>query len=251
MKLICSIATGLALFTFTSAASVSNEIKFIEKFVFAKDRESVLRDLIPGTDDYYFYHALHWQHTGQRESYSQTLEQWAERHPVSNRRDVLRNRQALLDYERDPEGTLAYLKEALKVRFDHQRDRREDDPQLPNQLAAERITIEAFAKRALIGHDSLGRVNDAGLALLVRSGVQLTSGQRRDLLQRVSRPDFPKLVDLILAELQTKESGGWGSLPIHRQLLKAQMDRLLSKAKDPEDKRRFCSGLHQTPDAGR
>jgi len=40
-----------------------NEIGFIEKFALAPDRAKVLSELVPGTEDYYFFHALHYQNT--------------------------------------------------------------------------------------------------------------------------------------------------------------------------------------------
>ena len=61
----------------------ANEIGFVEKYALAADREEVLRQLIPGTEDFYFYHALHWQNTGRRDSFREVLGQWAERTPDS------------------------------------------------------------------------------------------------------------------------------------------------------------------------
>ena len=42
-------------------------ISWMEKFALADDREQMLSELIPGSDDYYFYHCLHYQTTGQLE----------------------------------------------------------------------------------------------------------------------------------------------------------------------------------------
>ena len=35
------------------------EIDFVEDFVLAKDRAAVLKQLVPGTEEFSYYHALH------------------------------------------------------------------------------------------------------------------------------------------------------------------------------------------------
>ncbi|HAO96515.1 MAG TPA: hypothetical protein DCQ96_10685, partial [Verrucomicrobiales bacterium] len=55
------------------------EIGFIEDFALAADREEALQQLIPGTEDYYYYHALHYQYTGQDRQLAETLTQWKKR----------------------------------------------------------------------------------------------------------------------------------------------------------------------------
>ena len=52
------------LFLLYGGVAVSGEIGFIEKFSLAEDRTVPLDELVPGTEDYYFYHCLHYQHTG-------------------------------------------------------------------------------------------------------------------------------------------------------------------------------------------
>ena len=37
-----------------------NEIGFVEKFALGADREKVLGELIPGSEEFYFFHALHY-----------------------------------------------------------------------------------------------------------------------------------------------------------------------------------------------
>ena len=54
----------LAAATLLCSASYAGQIGFEEDFAFAKDRTAVLQQLIPGTEDYYFYTCLHLQNTG-------------------------------------------------------------------------------------------------------------------------------------------------------------------------------------------
>src|SRR5436190_10203141 len=95
---------------------------FLEKFALAADRTAILKELIPGTDDYYYYHALHYQVQGQAKELNAILTEWEAKFKDANaRREVIKTRKLLLDYGSDPAGTLTKLKERLKLTFDHQR----------------------------------------------------------------------------------------------------------------------------------
>ena len=48
----------------SSSAFGENEIGFIDTFSLADDRSKSLEELIPGTDDYDYYHCLHNQNNG-------------------------------------------------------------------------------------------------------------------------------------------------------------------------------------------
>ena len=61
MKRLATIFTALAV----SAVSSAGEIGYIEDFSLADDRSVPLGQLIPGTEDYFYYHALHLQNNGQ------------------------------------------------------------------------------------------------------------------------------------------------------------------------------------------
>jgi len=62
-------------------AQGQTEIGFVERFALATDRERVLEQLVPGTEDFYYYHALHYQLTAQNAKLQETLKQWAARLP--------------------------------------------------------------------------------------------------------------------------------------------------------------------------
>ena len=57
-KLVLGVFLCLAAWQ-TQAA----EIDYLEDFALAKDRAIPLQQLIPGTEDYYYYHCLHFQNT--------------------------------------------------------------------------------------------------------------------------------------------------------------------------------------------
>ena len=222
-------AVALVLcFPFTGPVRVraANEVGFVEKYALAADREEALRQLIPGTEDFYFYHALHWQNAGRRDSFREVLGQWAERTPDSAARRALEARQALLDYGADPEATLGFLKAKLGLALQHQREVPNEKPDLPVALEGELISESRFLALATQGVDHLDQMNEPAVARLVAAGHAFTSAQRRAALARLSHPDVAGLVALIAADLATPESRGFGEFPIHGALTLAQLDEL-------------------------
>ncbi len=220
----------LLVLPFTAVAAAAQEIGYIETFSLADDREAALRELVPGTDDFFFYTALHAQNTGQRERFQRTLDAWARARNgqvVPAARELL-NRQALLDYGRDPQATLKYLREQLRLNFSHTRRTPEQRADLPTRLDPARIAFDTVAAERLKNSPrSLEPFSDVGLFRL--AGRELTPEQRRDFLRRATRPDIPGLVDMILADLAVQDSPPFGHLPIHRQLTLAQLDDLAQK----------------------
>ena len=105
-----------------SRAAANDVIGFVEAFALAEDRSEVLQQLIPGTEEYYFYHALHYQNTDQRDKLRDVLDRWTKRTKSSGLRDLIQRRERLLAYDRDPQGTLAWLRSELGINFSHQRE---------------------------------------------------------------------------------------------------------------------------------
>ena len=210
------------------SAFADNEIGFIERYALAADREKALGELVPGSEEYYFFHALHYQNVRDNAKLNQILNQWRERVPDENEaRRIILNREALLDYERDPQATLKYLIERLGIRHDHQQEVRDQKPDLPTQLDPAKITREVFLRDALNNDRGLESLSLEALASLIRDQVPLSPDQRRSVLSKLQRPDVPNLVQAIIADLQADKSRTFGSLPIHRALLPEQLDALL------------------------
>ena len=132
------------LVSIASFAAAENEIGFVEKFALATDREAALSQLVPGTEDFYFYHALQLQNTGRRDALKEWMEQWGRRFPQSERRRILENRAAVIDYDRNPQETLQFLRDRLHVELNHEQTARDRKPDLPSSLAQSRIAPEVF-----------------------------------------------------------------------------------------------------------
>ena len=72
---LMAVAAALLL-TPTGRAAVG----YVEDFALAKDRAAAFKPLIPGTEDYYYYHALHLLNTAQYDKVDPILRPWGERH---------------------------------------------------------------------------------------------------------------------------------------------------------------------------
>ncbi|CAN5688056.1 hypothetical protein BH11VER1_BH11VER1_33680 [soil metagenome] len=228
MKSRFCLLLALAALTSSLPLRAENEIGFIEKFALASDRTKVLGELVPGTDEYYFFHALHYQNTRDAAKFSDIMAQWKKRIPSSSKREIIDNREALLSYDADPQKTLQYLRNKLGVSFNHVQEVRDQKPNLPTTLDPALIARSVFEASALNNVGDLSGSSDAELVSLVRRKVALTDQQRRALLSRIQRPDVPNLVDLIILDLQTQESRGFGEFAIHRALLPEQLEALVT-----------------------
>jgi hypothetical protein len=219
-----------AALALVGSALAQQEIGFVETFALAPDRAEALKQLVPGTEEHFYYHALHAQNQGRRDEFQQVIDRWrlARNGNTTDLARTLLNRQALLDYEKDPAPSLEYIRRELGLHFPHARKTGERQSQAPSALDPALIAVPRLLQRALANSTrSLDQMEDAGLDLAV--GAPLHPDQRRHLLARLRRPDVPGLVDLILADLDHRDSQGFGHHEIHRALTLAQMDDLLEK----------------------
>src|SRR6266567_3761989 len=102
VTLLAALAVGMC-FTPTSQAA---DIGYVEDFALAKDRAAALKQLIPGTEDYYYYHALHALNTGAYDAALSNFKPWIERHGHTARVTEIQVRRALLTYEKNPKKSV-------------------------------------------------------------------------------------------------------------------------------------------------
>ena len=115
------------------------EIGFVEDFALSKNRKTALKKLIPGTEDYYYYHSLHYQNTRETGQLADVLTQWTKRFPQSSLRNLIVNREALLNYSRDPKKSLAHIQRELNLQFNHQQEGKARARKFPSVLRQEEI----------------------------------------------------------------------------------------------------------------
>lgn len=207
-----------------------DEIGYLEDFALATDRAEALKQLVPGTEDFYYYHCLYYQNLEQYDRVEPLLQAWIQRYSYTPRVHEIQYRQALLTYPRHPDASLEFLKRALDLQFNHQRQSLDARPDLPTQLDAAQLDRERLMQDALQNFQNLDGFEDAALDWLAET--ELPAERRRNLLERLVRPDVAQLPALIVADLSQPGSGGFGSLPIHRQLLLAQLDECLKLQPD-------------------
>src|SRR5438876_8283825 len=131
MKRIMLFSVGLILLASLTRAG---DVEFVEDFALAKDRAVSLRQLIPGTEDYYYYHCLHYLNTEQFEKVEELTKPWLQRLGQTPRLTEIQTRHALLTYSRNPERSLTYLPSHLGLQFNHQKAVIGPSPQLPTVL---------------------------------------------------------------------------------------------------------------------
>ena len=205
-----------------SAQDNPQEIQFVETYALSTDREETLEQLVPGTEAYYYYHCLHFLTTEQLDKAEAMLKPWTKRFGKTQRAKIIRNRLAILKYDDDPAETLKFLRQELGLNLNHQREIPQTQRDLPTRLDEKLIELDVLTKRALTRRQT-DLLTDAGLELI--SGRKLSKDQRRHLLQRLRYPDYPGLVELIMTDLKERDSGGFGSINIHRELTITQLDQ--------------------------
>lgn len=221
-----SMRDSLVITLLTSSFALGGDIGFIEDFALGKDRAAALAQLIPGTEDYYYYHALHALNSGKLEQATIHFPEWYKRFGQSARLTEIQTRYALLNYENDPKKSLDYLRNHFNIQFHHQREIAGATSNYANRFDAKAITRDTLKGRAF-GHNNLSQFEDRALEWLAAEA--LNHQYRRELLSRLARPDLPNLVQLIIDDLDAPNSSGFGSMPIHSRLTRAQLDDLEKK----------------------
>ena len=201
------------------------EIGFAEKFALATDRRAALSDLIPGTEEYFYYKCLHHQNEGELADAQALLEKWRAQLGETPRVQEMHARQMLLTYPENSNRTLTYLRERLGLELSHAPPSRNRAAELPNVFDNNLIATNTLLADAIARDASFNQIETSGLGLIFDR--DLADFQLQALLQRVDRVDLPRLVDHIAKELALKESKGFGAYPIHQQLTLAQLDQLL------------------------
>ncbi len=231
-RLACLIFALFAWFVVPSLA-IGGDVGFEEDFALALDRAATLKQLVPGTEYYYYYHCLHYQTSGQLDEAERMLARWVARDERRGKTALMREierRQALLRYNARPQQTLDFLRRELGLHFRHERDRLDRQRDLASRLDPQSISHETLTRRAMHRRGDLRGFEDSRLWDL--AARQLSASQRRELLSRLTTPDLPNLLDLIVADLNYRRTSGFGSIPIHTKLARAQLDALLRRKGD-------------------
>ncbi|NLI76920.1 MAG: hypothetical protein GX442_10830 [Candidatus Riflebacteria bacterium] len=205
-------------------AARAGEIGFDESFSLAEDRQVPLRQLIPGTEDYYYYHCLYWQNQGQGAKVKDLFDQWVNRYGYTGRAQEIQNRQAMLDWPAAPEAGRQHLQNKLNLTFSHQKKLLKPVSKHPTALPPQTLAWEALERRALAEFRDLSGFTPAAWPALLAKGTSLDPDRRRHLLRQMIRPEGDNLARLVVDDLKYENSGGFGSHQVHANLLLTQLE---------------------------
>lgn len=218
---LAALAGGVVM----TGRSSAGDIGYIEDFALAKDRTAALKQLIPGTDDYYYYHCLHYLNTEQFEKVEPLTRLWHERHNQTPRLTEIQTRYALLTYDKDPKRTIEYLRTRLGTQFNHQKESVGAEASLPTALDPKLISRDTLKASSLARWGNLDNFEDASLDWVATETLNWQN--RRQLITRLQRPDAPNLTQLIADDLKAEHAQAFGSYAIHKQLTIPQLEALL------------------------
>lgn len=223
MKKYCFLILVLPLLSLH--AMNPGDLAFMEDFAWG-DRQAALKELVPDTEDYYYYHCLHYQLINDRASFAKTLDAWYNR---NNRRWnarmlEMRRRQKLIEFDTHPAETFEFIRQDAGLSFNHRPRNEAQTPNYPSRLADDQYDIEDFIAQAQRHDGMLNDVTPRGLELAL--ALDKDPEHRRAFLGQLQRPDLPGLVDLILADLAYKDSRGFGHHPIHSLLTLDQLETI-------------------------
>lgn len=202
----------------------AQSIGYIEKYALAEDRTKVLQELIPGSEEFFFYHTLDFQNQGKLAEAEGMLTTWSTSIQLTALFQQMQTRQRLLTYSNNQEQTLEYLRNEMGLGFDHAPPQADRAKNLPTELDPKIIDSKSLLDQSLAQNPGLEGLNDAGLLELLTR--ELSIDQTRILLQRLTRVDLPNLLPLIEKELKTKDSRGWGAFGVHQNLTLEQRQKL-------------------------
>ncbi|MDF3129324.1 hypothetical protein P0Y35_08965 [Kiritimatiellaeota bacterium B1221] len=228
MKKFCLLCLFLPLFSVS--AMDPGDLEFMEAFAWG-DRQSALKELVPDTEDYYYYHCLHYQLINDRVAFQKTLDAWAQKNNRSwnHRMHEMQRRQKLIEFDTRPAETWQYLQQHIS--FNHRPRNETRTPNYPSVLNPDQYTIEDFISQAKRHNGLLNDVTPRGLEVALSHDKD--PDHRRAFLGQLQRPDIPGLVDLILADLKYKNnSRGFGLHQIHSLLTLAQLEELAQREPD-------------------
>ncbi len=212
----------LALLTMPALRAAAEPIGFIERFALAADRETALRELVPGTEDYYYFHCLHYQVSGQLEKAEALLTQWKQdpRARTSGYLQGIEDRQRILTYSTSPDRTVSYLRERLGIRFDHRAPIVAGERYFPSQFDNSPLAADALVTAAEISNRQLTRAGLRHLAQRQLAQGATDAGILDYLLQQIDGPWLPELDSLVIAELKQRrpEARAFGDRPAHQYL---------------------------------
>ena len=227
----------------TTVKGQGEEIGFVETYALAKDRPAVLAQLIPETEDYFYYHVLFYQTAGKIADAQAQLDAWVAKFGWTERANAMRARQMMLTYSTNRAQTIDYLRSQLGVNLDATPPQRDRAAELSTVLDNARVDYQSNLKAAIESDRSLGNID--GNALLHAIPWTENIDTLRSWLQRIQRVDVPNLSELVSTELKEKRSAGFGWAAIHSLMTLKQLERLAELNPEIKQNDRYVQAVLQ------
>lgn len=195
-----------------------------EEFALSDKREEILKKLIPGTEIYFFLHTLHYQQTSNTKNADDMLLKWYKRFPNSIQLKMMKDRQALLAFDTNPNTTYKFLVDNLYLSFNHGKPVSLAPQIYPDQLSPDVYDTEKTFTNILSNLNNLSGITTEGLFEI--SKRKLSPEQLQILLRTYPYPDLPNMVGLIIQDFQNFDKRLFGDLPAHTKLTLSQLNEL-------------------------
>ncbi len=223
------LATGLGLGILAPRAQAEpqgRQADFEEQFALSTDRKALLAQLIPGSETFYYWSCLERQHAGDFAAVESLLRTWRERFGDSNARYAeIAVRQHLLTFDQNPKRGWEWLRNQLGPDLSHSADVPGARPEVPTELDPASVSDAAWKERALAIHPRTV-TGLRGAALERMAAEELDDALFASLMSQLRTADLPNVLELVLRHLELRNSGGFGSLPLHGALTLGQLEEL-------------------------
>eukprot|EP00026_Physarum_polycephalum_P000173 Phypoly_transcript_00173.p1 GENE.Phypoly_transcript_00173~~Phypoly_transcript_00173.p1 ORF type:complete len:2045 (+),score=409.17 Phypoly_transcript_00173:110-6244(+) len=201
------------------------DFDFTEQFALAdeKERENLLRNLIPNSSDYFHYTLLHLLNTNKQDTKEfQTLWQ-TYKDTKEGETDWKRYLEIKKHFSGSTDEALHFLKDKFKLFYGHTKKSDDLPATFPSKLQGD-ISAQIFNEALNTKEDySYIFTDEAAFHLLNYDNPKL----QHYVLGRISVPNHPNLPKLVAEELQANKRQ-FGDLNIHRTLTREQLDALLA-----------------------
>ena len=197
--------------------------RFLERYALAADRESLLQELIPGSEPYFYFNTLHYQNVGDLKESNRYLELWKGALVDSPNLQAMHLRQNLLSYPENPAGVRRFLQQQYGLQLDASAPQQDEAASLANSLEPDWVDYPARLRTAF-DQSRFGQLEPATIEVV--GGWLQDDNDVIHWLSRVQRVDAPGLLDVIERELQRPLSQGFGWAPNHNLLTLSQLEQL-------------------------
>jgi hypothetical protein len=222
----------------------------MERYALSGDREAMLAELIPGSEDYYFYHCLFYQTTGKLERSEAMLAEWlaANKGKESPAIIAMTDRQRLLGYEASPQRSVDYLVRRLGIQLNHAPPATRAERRFPSELNQAALSVDQLLKDALQRRDV---IKVTGLRSLGdRFLGNKTAGfniSLRDFLARVNGAYIDQLGELVIKEIKSRPTNKqvFGDLKAHQFLTMKELEKLSREVPKIAADDKFVSAMLQ------